>query len=47
MEERFDRLDSTVEGDVLATEPIGGTALEENETVVLVISPPCGCAFLY
>ena len=38
VEERFDRLDSTVEGEVLATEPIGGTALEENETVVLVIS---------
>ena len=38
VEERFDRLDDTVEGEVLATEPIGGTALEENETVVLVIS---------
>ena len=38
VEERFDRLDNTVEGEVLATEPIGGTALEENETVVLVIS---------
>ena len=38
VEERFDRLDNTVEGEVLGTEPIGGTALEENETVVLVIS---------
>ena len=38
VEERFDRLDSTVVGEVIATEPIGGTALEENETVVLVIS---------
>ncbi|MAT62875.1 MAG: PASTA domain-containing protein [Actinomycetota bacterium] len=38
VEERFDRLDNTVEGEVLSTEPVGGTALEENETVVIVIS---------
>ena len=38
VEERFDRLDDTVEGEVLSTEPVGGTALEENETVVIVIS---------
>jgi len=38
VKERFDRLDSTVEGEVLATEPVGGTSLGEGETVILVLS---------
>ena len=38
VEERFDRLDGTVEGEVLATEPVGGTSLGEGETVILVLS---------
>jgi serine/threonine-protein kinase len=38
VEERFDRLDGTVEGEVLATEPVGGTSLGEGETVILILS---------
>ena len=38
VETRDDRRDNTVQGEVLATEPVGGTELEEDETVVLVIS---------
>ncbi|SVA08736.1 uncharacterized protein METZ01_LOCUS61590, partial [marine metagenome] len=38
VEERFDRLDGTVEGEVLTTEPVGGTSLGEGETVILVLS---------
>lgn len=38
VEERFDRLDGTVEGEVLATEPVGGTSLGEGETVILTLS---------
>ena len=38
VEERFDRRDGSVEGEVLEMQPIGGTALSEDEPVVLVIS---------
>ena len=38
VETRDDRRDNTVQGEVLATEPVGGTEFEEDETVVLVIS---------
>ncbi|MEE2769337.1 MAG: protein kinase [Actinomycetota bacterium] len=38
VEERFDRLDGTVEGEVLATQPVGGASLGDGGTVVLVLS---------
>ena len=38
VEERYDRRDGTVEGQVLSMQPPGGTRLEAGETVVLVVS---------
>ena len=38
VEERYDRLDHTVEGQVLSMQPAAGTRLDAGETVVLVVS---------
>jgi serine/threonine-protein kinase len=38
VEERFDRQDGSVEGELLEMSPAGGTALAEGEAVILVIS---------
>ena len=38
VEERYDRRDDSVEGQVLSMQPAGGTRLEAGETVVLVVS---------
>jgi len=38
VEERYDRRDDTVEGQVLAMQPVAGTRLDAGETVFLVVS---------
>jgi len=38
VEERYDRRDDTLEGQVLSMQPAGGSRLEAGETVVLVVS---------
>ena len=38
VEERYDRRDGSLEGQVLSMQPAGGTRLEAGETVVLVVS---------
>ncbi|MBJ30225.1 MAG: hypothetical protein CL466_02245 [Acidimicrobiaceae bacterium] len=38
VEERYDRRDETVEGQVLSMQPVAGTRLDAGETVVLVVS---------
>ena len=38
VEERYDRRDGSLEGQVLSMQPSGGTRLEAGETVVLVVS---------
>ncbi len=38
VEERYDRQDDSVEGQVLSMQPAGGSRLEAGETVVLVVS---------
>ncbi len=38
VEERYDRRDDTLEGQVLSMQPAGGARLEAGETVVLVVS---------